>query len=159
MNFFSMGLGLVIIFVVIIAAVVVLFGGYAFNLVLPKGIMAVGDVVDIFVDGVYNRSATLTGCTNDRVVIYGSVPLPLDYRGKFYGVGFDENGTEIWYLHTKRHFWLVRLAERVRKLYRLLPYPGQLLPVGDNLQPMDASETAKQEPEPVEEDEPQRPEQ
>lgn len=112
-------IGAIAIFVVLAVAFVFLFG-FIVTLALPKRISAVGDNVSIFLDGIYNRDATITGIGQEKVVIYGTLPLPLAYRGKFYGVGCDRDGVEMWYLADKRLYWLVPFAEQVRKRYKII---------------------------------------
>ena len=126
---------IVLALVGVILMLLAVFGGTLVRRLLPERLLKVGDQVEIFTDGVFNRTATITGLTGDRLFIYGTLPLPLDYRGKFYGVGTDADGVDFWYLADRRHYCLVPFAEGVRRRYRQLSYPFNLCPVttGDEL--------------------------
>ena len=65
------------------------FAGYFVNKCMPKIYLKQGDVMYIFLDDEYNRSATISSVTKSKIVIYDKLPLPLTYRGKFYAVGED----------------------------------------------------------------------
>lgn len=120
---------IVIIALGLLVAALAVFGGHLVNRILPREPLQVGDQVEIFLDGVYNRTATITGCTGDRLYIYDTLPLPLGYRGKFYATGFDIDGVEFWYLRERKRYNLVPFAESVRKRYKLLSDPFNLCPV------------------------------
>lgn len=77
-----------------------------------------GDKVDVFLDGKYNRTATITGVTFGSMLIYDRLPLPVDYRGTFYATGVDQNdGSKLVYVKNRKHFKLVRAAELVKKIF------------------------------------------
>ena len=76
-----------------------------------------GDLVDIFVNGEFNRRATVTACCQSYLSLYESVRCPIDHRGAFYAIGEDINGNEIAYMADRRHYRLVKHAERVRKIF------------------------------------------
>lgn len=106
-----------------------LLGGFLVNLAMPKAFLQKGDKVDIFLDGVYNRTATISGVTGDRLFIYDTLPLPLDYRGKFYAKGTDMDGVEFWYLKNRKHYYLVPFADKVADVYHTLSNPENLCPI------------------------------
>lgn len=114
---------------VLVIAFLAVFGGSLVNKLLPDEPLQVGDQVEIFLDGVYNRTATITGVTADRIYIYDTLPLPLGYRGKFYAMGCDIDGVEFWYLKNRKRNNLVIFAEIVRKAYKRLSDPFNLEPV------------------------------
>ena len=94
--------------------------GRAIRLVFPRENAQKGDKVAIYLNGRYNRTATLSNVEADCVYIYDKVKLPLDYRGKFYGVGYDpEDGSRLVYVTKRKHYRLVRVAEIVRKVFFL----------------------------------------
>lgn len=126
-----MGTVTITIIVAGVLAIVLLaaFGGGLVNKLLPDEPLQVGDQVEIFLDGVYNRTATITGVTADRIYIYDTLPLPLGYRGKFYAMGYDIDGVEFWYLRNRKRNNLVIFAECVRKAYKMLSDPYNLEPV------------------------------
>lgn len=128
----------VVLGIIIVAAIVYLWG-YLVNLVLPKRYSAVGDKVHIFLGGVYNREATITGISQESVTIYDTLPLPLGYRGKFYAIGYDRDGIEFWFLADKSLYWLVPFVERIRKAYKVIDCPFNFIPVDQPLEPVGAT--------------------
>lgn len=88
-----------------------------------------GDKVDVFLDGKYNRTATITGVTSGSMLIYDRLPLPVDYRGTFYATGVDQNdGSKLVYVKNRKHFKLVRAAELVKKVFNVLDDAENLIP-------------------------------
>lgn len=89
--------------------------------ILPKNYSKKGDKVEIFLNGKHNRTATITRISDGKVVIFGSLPLPLDYRGRFYGIGVDQyDGSRLVYLGNRKHYRFVRLAEIIRKAFAVM---------------------------------------
>lgn len=131
-----------VVLAVLLVLALVYFWGFLVNLAFPKRYSAVGDKMSIFLDGVYNRDATITGIGQEKVVIYETLPLPVAYRGRFYAVGCDRDGVEMWYLADKRLYWLVPYAERIRKRYKLIDCPFNFVPVGEEL-PVEAVNEAE----------------
>ena len=139
MNVFAIiGIVLAVLFVVLL----VILWGFLVNLMLPKRYSAIGEKVSIFLDGVYNRDATISGIGQEKIVIYDRLPLPIAYRGKFYAVGCDRDGIELWYMANKRLYWLVPYAERIRKRYKLIDCPFNFVPVSEELpvEPVEATD-------------------
>jgi len=99
-------------------------------LLLPKAQLQVGDRAVIFLNGRYNRTATIAKVGVEYLYIYdGKVKLPLDYRGRFYGYGIDTNdGSRLVFLKYRKHYRLVRLAEYIRKCFRVIEDEGNLIP-------------------------------
>ena len=88
-----------------------------------------GDKVDVFLNGKYNRTATITGVTSGSMLIYDRLPLPVDYRGTFYATGVDQNdGSKLVYVKNRKHFKLVRAAELVKKVFNVLDDAENLVP-------------------------------
>ena len=50
-----------------------------------------GEQVDVYINGSWNRCATVTACCHDFLVLYGAVRCPIDYRGRFYAIGVDSD--------------------------------------------------------------------
>lgn len=99
----------------------------------PKNHSQKGDQVDIFLNGKYNRTATVSKITADKIFIYDAVPLVLDYRGRFYGVGVDLNdGSRLIYIGNRKHYRFVRLAEIIRKTFAVMDEVENLVAT-DNL--------------------------
>ena len=88
---------------------------------LPHETLSKGEKAHIYLNGRYNRTATLSGVVADAVYIYDNkVKLPLDYRGRFYGVGVDKNdGSRLIYLSNRGFYRLIRVAELIRKVFNL----------------------------------------
>lgn len=88
---------------------------------LPNAPLQQGDKAAIYLNGRYNRTATLSKVVVDAVYIYDNkVRLPLDYRGRFYGVGLDLNdGSRLAYLPKRGYYRLIRVAELLRRLFNL----------------------------------------
>ena len=91
-----------------------------------------GDKIDIFINGQYNRKATVTACCYDWIVIYDAIQLPVDYRGNFYAIGVDGDGNKILYVDDIRHKHLVWRAELIRRVCNVPSEYGTLTPFDDN---------------------------
>jgi len=74
-----------------------------------------GEQVDVYINGSWNRCATVTACCHDFLVLYGAVRCPIDYRGRFYAIGVDANDNTLVYVD-KVHWHLVKRAELIRKI-------------------------------------------
>ena len=99
----------------------------------PKNHSQKGDSVDIFLNGKYNRTATVSRISADKIFIYDAVPLVLDYRGRFYGIGVDSNdGSRLIYICKRKHYRFVRLAEIIRKEFIVMDDVDNLVAT-DNL--------------------------
>lgn len=113
--------------IVLILALVFAYGGLRETLgdlvvkIFPKNRSQKGDSVDIFLNGKYNRTATISRISADKIVIYDRLPLPLDYRGRFYAIGNDVNdGSCLIYIGNRKHYRFVRLAEIIRKAFAVM---------------------------------------
>lgn len=99
-------------------------------LLLPQATLQQGDKAIIFLNGRYNRTATISKVVADSVYLYDNrVKLPLDYRGRFYGWGVDTNdGSKLVFLKYRKHYRLVRLAEYIRKCFCVIEDEDNLVP-------------------------------
>lgn len=88
----------------------------------PEDPIKKGEKVNIYQDGIYNRTATVTGLSCDRLVIYDALPLPVHYRGKFYSIGYTSDGVTLLFLGRKRLYFLARMAELIRKIVHTPEY-------------------------------------
>ena len=105
-----------------------LIGGLLAKL-LPRKSFQKGEKVHIYLDGKYNRTATLTKVVDDGVYIYDAVKLPLNYRGRFYGIGDGVNdNSRVVYITKHSYFRLIRVAELIRKVFDLLDDDNNLIP-------------------------------
>ena len=97
---------------------------------LPAAKLQKGDKAHIYLNGRYNRTATLSKVVADSVYIYDNkVKLPLDYRGRFYGIGVDsQDGSRFIYLSNRSYFRIIRVAELMRKAFRLIEDETNLNP-------------------------------
>lgn len=98
------------------------FGRLLISCIFPKYKIGNGDNVNVYLNGEYNRTAKVTGISSERMIIYGCLPLPISYRGRFYAAAFSENGDRLIYVGNKRHFRFVRVAEVVRKMFEVTDY-------------------------------------
>lgn len=113
--------------IAVILALLFVYGGLRETMgdfiikILPKNYTQKGDKVEIFLNGKHNRTATISRISDERIVIYNSLPLPLGYRGRFYGIGVDENdGSRLVYVGNRRHFRFVRMSEIIRKAFAVM---------------------------------------
>lgn len=99
-------------------------------LLLPQATLQKGDKAVIFLNGRYNRTATISKVVADSVYLYDNrIKLPLDYRGRFYGYGIDTNdGSRLVFLKYRKHYRLVRLAEYIRKCFCVIGDEDNLIP-------------------------------
>lgn len=114
-------------------------------LLLPKAQLQVGDKAVIFLNGRYNRTATISKIEVDSVYLYENrVKLPLDYRGRFYGWGIDTNdGSRLVFLKYRKHYRLVRLAEYIRRCFCVIEDEANLIPdCTDNVTDNEESEVS-----------------
>lgn len=95
--------------------------GRALLKLFPRHNTQKGDRVDIFLNGKYNRTATVTKVCPDKLYIYNTLPLPLDYRGSFYAQGIDTNdGSKLIYIGTRKHYRFIKMAELIRKAFAVM---------------------------------------
>lgn len=92
------------------------------NLFLPKDPVEPGKEAHIYLDGRYNRTATINRIEGDCIYLYGKFPVPLHYRGKFYSVGKMSDGHTLMYLGKRKLYILMRFVELFRKIARTPEY-------------------------------------
>ncbi len=103
--------------------------GECLTALFPKDRMKKGDKIDVFIDGAYNRTATITGIKASEIIIYEAFPLPLSYRGPFYATGIDQSsGSTLTYVKSRKNFKYVRAAEYIRKNFAILDDAENLIP-------------------------------
>jgi hypothetical protein len=96
----------------------------------PVDIIRKGRKVNIYVDGKFNREATISGIASGYLFVYERLPLPIHYRGKFYASGCMSDGHTILYLGKKKLYLLMRLAYFFRKIANTPVYADQM-PIED----------------------------
>ena len=134
-----------VILVVLLVAFLSLGGreyiGERLSMLFPVDYMRVGDKIDIFIDGKYNRTATISEVNQGSIVIYERLSIPVGFKGSFYATGYDQiDGNKLVYIKTRKHYKFVRAAELVRTLFNVLDDRNNLV------------EEAKQDVEEVEDD-------
>lgn len=128
--------------IVIIVGVLigVLFAMFMVYRVYPVDILAKDVEVNIYIDGKFNRTATITDVRRTFLTVYERLPLPIDYRGKFYATGRMSDGHTLMFLGRKKFYFLMRFAELIRKLVHTPEYQGQLLETQESAEPMEEAE-------------------
>lgn len=96
----------------------------------PVDIIRKGRKVSIYVDGKFNREATISGIASGYLFVYDRLPLPIHYRGKFYASGCMSDGHSILFLGKKKLYILMRFAEFFRKLANT-PVCADQMPIED----------------------------
>lgn len=86
------------------------------HLVYPVITFEPGKKVFVFMDNKFNRTATITKNMAAGVIIYEQFMLPINYRGKFYAVGYLDGRHKLIYITKKRYIILAIYAELARKL-------------------------------------------
>ena len=119
-----------VVAILVIIAIVALRWVYGSPIedLLPEKTIQTGEKVHIFMNGKYNRSATVTKVTQDYLYIYGNFSLPIAFRGKFYATAHLDDGTSLIYVGNRNHYKNVRTAEILRKIFNFLDSPFQLVP-------------------------------
>lgn len=121
-----------------------LCGTHIESLLLNKPIK-VGDKMHVYLDGVYNRTATVSKVEPHRVFIYEKLPLHIAYRGRFYATGLTADGRYLVYLSNRNHYRYVRLAELLRIIFNIannayMLEPDTEAPIGIDLEKEEEAE-------------------
>ena len=106
-------------------------------LFLPKDPVKPGKEAHIYLDGRYNRTATINRIEGDCIYLYDKFPVPLHYRGKFYSVGKMSDGHTLMYLGKRRLYVLMRFVELFRKIARTPEYLDNTPEDQENIEAMD----------------------
>lgn len=130
-------ISIVIIVGVLVVILVTMFMIYR---VYPVDVLAKDVEVNIYLDGKYNRTATITDVRRDFLTVYERLPLPIHYRGKFYATGRMSDGHTLMFLGRKKFYFLMRFAELIRKLVHTPEYQEQLLETQESTEPMEGAE-------------------
>ena len=126
---------LYIILALILVSTVLLSGGWewmGFKIakLLPHVPLKVGDKVVIYLNGRYNRTATISKVTERYVFIYNNnVMLPVDFRGSFYAIGIGAiDAGKVVFLANRKHYRFIRVAELIRNVFALVDDEDNLIP-------------------------------
>lgn len=132
-----MAIAIIITVLIVVSVVTWLMGGFELmgsfilNTCFPTTYPTKGDKVYVFINGLYNRKATVTACCTDYMVLYDAVRCPIDVRGCFYAIGEDANGNVLVYVDELKHWRLVRRAEWIRKLFNAPEEYATFMPFDD----------------------------
>ena len=107
------------IFIVAGALAVFITAMHFANLFLPYDPITPGKSITVYLDGKFNRVATITSIENGCIYVYDKFPLPLHYRGKFYAVGRMTDGHKVMFLGKRKLYLLMRFVEDFRKIARI----------------------------------------
>mgnify|MGYP000030266658 CR=1 FL=1 len=106
-------------------------GGKILDCFFPCADLQKSDKVEIFINGKWNRTATVTACCQSYLTVYNAVRCPIDYRGTFYAIGEDANGNVMVYLADRRNYRFVKRAEAIRKICHIYDNYDLLTPADD----------------------------
>lgn len=111
----------------------------------PKEHLERGGKIHVYINGEYDRHATITSVSDNSVSIYGAVSLPVDYRGSFYAIGKDSVGARFVYVKYRRHYRFVKLCEILRKWFCAEDDEEQLIPDSRSSENGEAKEETEEE--------------
>lgn len=118
---------IIIALFVMIAGITLYLGGAGFvDKLFPASYIKRGDKVSIYINGKYNRTATVSKIGSNRFYIYDQFPIPVGYRGKFYATAQDESYTFLFLKN--RHFHrLAGLHEICRRIFDIPDDENQMI--------------------------------
>lgn len=122
-----------LILAVLAIAVIVerlLAGKHIESLLINKPIK-VNEQAHIYLDGKYNRTATINRIEAHRLFIYDKLPLHIAHRGRFYATGRTADGRSLIYVANRNHYYYVRLAELLRIIFAIADNAYMLEPTTD----------------------------
>lgn len=125
---------IIMVSIALICLAIMLFHSYIY----PVDPVRKGNKTNVYIDGAFNRTATITDIKTGYLTVYDKLPLPIHYRGKFYAVGRMSDGHTVMFLGKKKLYLLMRFAELIRKIVRTPEYLDQTVD--------DAPEISQKEP-------------
>lgn len=108
-----------------------LSGTHIESLLINKPIK-VNEKVHIYLDGKYNRTATINKIEAHRLFIYEKLPLHIAHRGRFYATGHTADGRSLIYVANRNHYCYVHLAELLRLIFAIADNAYMLEPTTDD---------------------------
>ena len=105
--------------------------GKHIDAMFPCKLIQCGNHVHIYMDGKYNRTARISSVQSDKFIIYGTIPMDIAYRGRFYAIGNTSDGHRLLYLPNRNYVYLVKLASIARRIFDIPDF-------GYTLEPSDA---------------------
>lgn len=85
-------------------------------LLYPIRTMLLGTKVNVYINGFYNRTVTISHNLPGGIVILDKIMVPVHYRGRFYTVGYMDDGNRVMITHNTRLAYLACIAEFIRKI-------------------------------------------
>lgn len=118
--------------------------GFLASRCFPYKPMKKGDKVYIYINNIYNRSATISKVSGNLVYIYGTLPLGVTHRGRFYVSGTLRDGERLLIVPQYKYSYLAILAEAARKVFGS-PECIENLPTDEAVAPILEDNNEKQE--------------
>lgn len=122
---------LAIVLAVVFLLIERLLCGKHIDAMFPCKPIQCGNHVHIYMDGKYNRTARISSVQSDKFMIYGTIPMDIAYRGRFYAIGNTSDGHRLLYLPNRNYVYLVKLASIARRIFDIPDF-------GYTLEPSDA---------------------
>lgn len=122
---------------VILLVVIVAFLAFL-KFVYPVDKMGVGKKISVYLDGIFNRTATVSRNLARTIVIYDTLSLPVHYRGKFYAIGHTDDGHKLMFVTKRRFYFFACIAELIRKVVGTPEYQDPTIEreTGNDINPM-----------------------
>ncbi len=118
--------------------------GFLISRCFPYKPIKTGDKVHIYINNVYNRSATITKVSGNLLYIYGTLPLGINHRGRFYVSGTLRDGERLLIVPRYKYSYLAILAEAARKVFGSPEYIENL-PTDEAAAPVSDKSNKKEE--------------
>lgn len=109
----------------LVCASLYLWGALLVVRFFPRSYAKQGDKIHIYLNGDYNRTATVCQVASNRFYIYDKVPIPIGYRGRFFSV-IKENNVRILCMKDRKHYRLVAPYMFARWLFAIPDDENQL---------------------------------
>lgn len=104
------------ILIITVVCIAILIGLRFIHKIYPIQQMACGNKVKIYLNGFYNRTATISRNLPGGIVIYDKIMLPVHYRGRFYTIGYMDDGNKVMVVRSVGMAYLAFFAEIARKI-------------------------------------------
>lgn len=86
------------------------------HLLYPIRNMLLGSKVNVYINGFFNRRVTVSHNLPGGVVILDKIMIPVHFRGRFYTVGYMDDGNKVLITHKTWMAYLAHVAEIIRKV-------------------------------------------
>lgn len=105
--------------------------GRALLSLFPRRFMACGGNIRLFIDGRFFHADCIRRIKRFDAFTWRNMTIPVDYRGRFYTIGTDVYGSCYVCVTDIRHYWMVYVAELIRKAFQV-PDDEEQMEVGDD---------------------------